>query len=286
MNATKGDYAEVNGLRMYYEIHGEGRPLVLLHGAYMTVDAMGSILPALAESRRVIVPEMQGHGRTADIDRPITYEGMADDVAALLEHLGIEEADAFGYSMGSGVALQLAIRHPDSVRRLVVASVSYTSEGMQPELHEMIPTITPEMFAGSPMEAAYQEVAPNPEDFPTLVEKLKRLDMTPFAWPAEDIRGIEAPTIIVVGDADVVRLEHAVEMFRLLGGGAMGDLSGFSGHQLVVLPGTAHFIPPGSGVLDRAEWLLAMIPPFLDAPTPEAESSAGGGGRDARPGHS
>jgi len=234
-------------------------------------------LPGLAETRRVIVPEMQGHGRTADIDRPITYEGMADDVAALLRYLGIEEADAFGYSMGGGVALQLAIRHPDSVRRLAVASASFTSEGMQPELHEMVPTITPEMFAGSPMEAAYQVLAPNPEDFPTLVEKLKCLDMMPFAWPAEDIRGIDAPTIIVVGDADDVRLEHAVEMFRLLGGGAMGDLSGFSGHQLVVLPGTAHFIPPGSGVMDRAEWLLAMVPPFLDAPMPEAEPSAGGG---------
>jgi pimeloyl-ACP methyl ester carboxylesterase len=277
MNSTKGDYAQVNGLRMYYEVHGEGRTLILLHGAYMTVDAMGSILPGLAESRRVIVPEMQGHGRTADIDRPITYEHMADDVAALLGHLGIEEADVFGFSMGGGVALQLAIRHPGLVRRLVVASASYTSEGVQPELHEIIPTITPEMFAGSPMEAAYQELAPNPEDFPTLVEKLKRLDMTPFAWPAEDVRGIEAPTLIVVGDADVIRLEHAVEMFRLLGGGAMGDLSGFSGHQLVVLPGTAHFIPPGSGVMDRAEWLLAMVLPFLDAPTPEAGPTAGGG---------
>jgi pimeloyl-ACP methyl ester carboxylesterase len=163
------------------------------------------------------------------------------------------------------------------VRRLVVASASYTSDGMQPELHEMLPTITPEMFAGSPMEAAYREVAPNPEDFPRLVEKMKRLDVTPFAWPAEDVRGIEAPTMIVVGDADVVRLEHAVEMFRLLGGGAMGDLAGLPESRLVVLPGTAHFIPPGSGVMDRAEWLLAMIPPFLDAPTPEAEPSAGGG---------
>ena len=277
MNGTKGDYAEVNDLRMYYEVHGEGRPLVLLHGAYMTVDTMGSILPGLAETRRVIVPEMQGHGRTADIDRPIAYEGMADDVAALLRQLGFDEADAFGYSMGGGVALQLAIRHPGSVRRLVAASASYTSDGMQPELHEMVPSITPEMFAGSPIEAAYQGVAPNPGDFPTLVEKLKRLDMTPFAWPAEDVRGIEAPTMIVVGDADAIRLEHAVELFRLLGGGAMGDLAGLPESRLVVLPGTAHFIPPGSGVLDRAEWLLAMVPPFLDAPTPEAEPSAGGG---------
>ena len=277
MNSAKGDFAEVNGLRMYYEVHGEGRPLVLLHGAYMTVDAMGPILPGLAESRRVIVPEMQGHGRTADIDRPITYEGMADDVAALLRHLGIDEADVFGYSMGGGAALQLAIRHPGSVRRLVVASASYTSDGMQPELHEMVPSITPEMFADSPIEAAYKEVAPNPGDFPTLVEKLKRLDMTPFAWPDENIREIEAPTMIVVGDADAIRLEHAVELFRLLGGGAMGDLAGLPESRLVVLPGTAHFIPPGSGVLDRAEWLLAMVPPFLDAATPGAEPSAGGG---------
>jgi pimeloyl-ACP methyl ester carboxylesterase len=266
----RGDYAEVNGLRMYYEVYSDGDPLVLLHGAYMTADDMGPLLPGLAENRRVIVPEMQGHGRTADIDRPIAYEGMADDVAALLRHLGIEEADAFGYSMGAGVALQLAIRHPGAVRRLVVASVSYTSEGMQPELHEMIPTITPEMFAGSPFEAAYKELAPNPGDFPSLVEKLKLLDTTPFDWGAENVRSIESPTMIVVGDSDAVRLEHAVEMFRLLGGGAMGDLGGLSKHQLAVLPCTAHFIPPGSGVLDRTGWLLPMAQAFLDVPAPEA----------------
>src|SRR5918911_865529 len=208
-----GNYAEVNGLNMYYEIHGEGRPLVLLHGAYMTIDAMGEVVPELAGTRQVIAVELQGHGRTADVDRPLSYERMADDTAALLRHLGIGEADVFGFSMGGGVALQIALRHPEVVRKLVVASASYTSDGMQPELHEMIPSITPEMFAGSPMEAAYQELAPNPGDFPTLVEKLKRLDMTPFAWPAEDVRGIDAPTMIAVGDADVVRLEHAVELF-------------------------------------------------------------------------
>lgn len=269
MNATRGDYAEVNGLRMYYETLGTGRPLVVLHGAYMTVDGMGGLVTDFAESRRVIAVELQGHGRTADVaDRPITYEGMADDVAAMLRHLGIDEADAFGYSMGGGVALQLAIRHPGSVRRLVVVSASYTSDGMQPELHEMVPSITPEMFAGSPMESAYRELAPNPEDFPVLVEKLKELDMTPFDWGAENVRGIGAPTMIVVGDSDAVSLEHAVEMFRLLGGGAMGDLSGLPDSQLVVLPGTAHFIPPGSGVLDRAGWLVPMIGRFLD--TPEA----------------
>ncbi len=268
-DATNG-YAEVNDLRMYYEVHGEGRPLVLLHGAYMTINTIGPILPGLAETRQVIAAEMQGHGRTADIDRPITYEGMADDVAALIRHLGLDHPDVFGFNVGGAAAFQLAIRHPGLARKLVVVSSSYTSDGAQLELNEMLPSITPETFAGSPIEEAYLEVAPNPGDFPTLVEKMKRLDVTPFAWPEEDVRGIEAPTMIVVGDADVVRLEHAVEMFWLLGGGAMGDLAGFSKSQLAVLPGTSHFIPPGSGVMDRAEWLLSMVPAFLDAPMPEA----------------
>jgi pimeloyl-ACP methyl ester carboxylesterase len=267
----RSKYAGVNGLHIYYELHGSGRPLVVLHGAYMTIGMMGPVVSALAETRQVVAVELQGHGHTADIDRPLSYEQMADDTAALLREIGIEEADVFGYSMGGGVALQVAIRHPDVVRKLVVASASYTSEGMQPELHEMIPSITPEMFAGSPMEAAYLEVAPNPGHFPTLVEKLKRLDMTPFAWPADDIRGIAAPTLIVVGDSDVVRLEHAVEMYRLLGGGTAGDLAGLPKSQLAVLPGTTHFEPPGSGLLDRTEWLLAMVPAFLDAPMPETE---------------
>jgi len=270
-----GNYAEVNGLNIYYEIHGSGQPLVLLHGAYMTIDLMGEIVPALAESRQLIAVELQGHGHTVDIDRPLSYELMADDIAALIEHLAIEKADLFGYSMGGGVAFQVAIRHPEVVRKLVVASASYTSEGMHPELLEMIPTLTPEAFAGSPIEEAYLRSAPNPDDFPTLVAKLKRLDMEPFAWPAEDIGGIAAPTLLIVGDSDAIRLEHAVEMFRLLGGGVMGDLAGLPKSQLAVLPGTTHFVPPGSGVLERADWLVLMIVPFLDAPVPERQRGEG-----------
>ena len=261
-------YAPVSGLEMYYGVHGDGPPLLLLHGAYMTADSMGPLLAGLAQGRQVIAPEQQGHGHTADIDRPITYEQMADDSAALLEHLGIEQADVVGYSMGGGIALQLAIRHPTRVRRLVVASASYTYDGMHAAAIEMFPTITPELFAGSPMEDEYLRVAPNPGHFPKLVEKLVHLDSTPFAWPADDIRGITAPTLIVVGDSDVVRLEHAVELFGLLGGGVMGDLVGMPTSRLAVLPGTSHFIPPGCGVLDRADWLLAMIPEFLDAAPP------------------
>jgi pimeloyl-ACP methyl ester carboxylesterase len=276
MNDTsRGNYAEVNGLNMYYEIHGTGQPLVLLHGAYMTIDLMGEVVSALAESRQVIAVELQGHGRTADIDRPLSYELMADDIAALLHHLVIEKADVFGYSMGGGVAFQAAIRHPEVVRKLVVASASYTSDGMHPELLEMIPTLVPEVFAGSPIEEVYLRTAPNPDDFPTLVAKMKQLDMKPFAWPPEDIRGIAAPTLLIVGDSDAIRLEHAVELFQLLGGGVMGDLAGLPKSQLAVLPGTTHFVPPGSAVLDRAAWLLSMIPPFLDTPMPEEQRGEG-----------
>src|SRR5215208_3286356 len=260
-------YAPVNGLNMYYEIYGTGQPLVLLHGAYMTIDSMGEVVPELAKTRQVI----------ADVDRPLSYEQMADDTAALLRHLGIEQADVFGFSTGGGVAIQLAIRHPEVVRKLVVASASYTSDGMQPELLEITPTITPDAFAGSPIEEEYLRVAPNPDDFPNLVTKLKQLDMERFAWSQEDIRGIAAPTLIIVGDSDAIRLEHAVEMFKLLGGGVMGDLAGLPKSQLAVLPGTVHFIPSGSAVLDRADWLVAMIGGFLDAPMPETERTAEGG---------
>ena len=266
-----GNYVSVNGLELYYEIHGTGQPLVVLHGAYMTIETMGEIVPSLAETRQVIAAELQGHGHTADIDRPLSYEHMADDVYALLAEVGIDKADVFGFSLGGGVALQLAIRHPEVVRKLVVASVSYTSDGLYPEVRDTIETITPELFAGSPIEEAYLRSAPNPDDFPTLVARLKQLDMEPFAWSPEDIQGISAPTLIIIGGSDGTRLEHAVEMFRLLGGGVFGDILGLPKSQLAVLPGTAHFVPPGSGLLDRTDWLVAMIGEFLDASMPEAE---------------
>ncbi len=265
---TQTGYAPIDGLEMYYEIHGSGRPLLLLHGAYMTIDMMEPLLSGLAATRQVIAVEQQGHGRTADADRPITYERMADTTAALLRHLDVGAADVVGYSMGGGIALQLGIRHASLVRKLVVAAASFTSDGMHAVALEMFPSITPEMFAGSPIEEAYQRLAPDPANFPALVEKLKRLDTTDFAWPESDIRAIPAPTIIVLGDSDGIRLEHAVELFKLRGGGVMGDLAGMPDAQLAVLPGTSHFVPPGTGLLDRAEWLLAMIPPFLDAPMP------------------
>jgi pimeloyl-ACP methyl ester carboxylesterase len=258
-------HAPAGELDMYYDVHGEGPPLLLLHGAYMTADMMAPLATGLGRMRRVIVPEQQGHGRTADVDRPITYEQMADDTAALARSLGLEQADVVGYSMGGGVALRLAIQHPGLVRRLVVAAAGYRYDGMPAEAIAMFPSISAEMFAGSPMEEAYQRLAPDPGRFPVLVDKLKTLDTTDFAWD-DDVPRISAPMLIVLGDSDGVRLEHAVELFKLRGGGVMGDLSGMPESQLAVLPGTSHFVPPGHGLLDRLDWLLAMIPPFLDPP--------------------
>jgi pimeloyl-ACP methyl ester carboxylesterase len=267
MTEVQTGYAPASGLSMYYEVHGEGEPLVLLHGAYMTVDMFGPLLSGLATIRRVIAPELHGHGRTGDVDRPMTYPQMGDDVAALIRHVGIEQADIVGYSMGGAAAVQLAIRHPELVRRLVVISAGFSSDAAPAEAQAMFETITPEMFAGSPMEEAYLRLAPNPDDFPKLVEKVTALDTTHFDW-TDDVRGIAAPTLIMVGDSDGSTLEHTVEFFKLRGGGVMGDLAGLPESQLAVLPGTTHFIPPGYGVLDRHEWLLPMIVAFLDPAEP------------------
>jgi pimeloyl-ACP methyl ester carboxylesterase len=273
--ATETGYATVNELRMYYEIHGAGGgvPLVVLHGAYMTgtgagIAGMGDFVAPLSTGRRVIAPDLQGHGRTADGDRLIRYETLADDVAALLGHLGVARADVFGYSMGGTVALQLAIRHPGRVGRLVVASASYStgSDAVYPEVFAGIAQMTPEVFADTPFFAEYKRVAPAPDAFPALVAKLKDLDAQEFAWPAEQLRAIAAPTLVVVGDADIVRPEHAVELLRLRGGGVPGDLTGLPDARLAILPGTTHI-----GVAQRAAWLVPMVEEFLAAPTAGAE---------------
>jgi pimeloyl-ACP methyl ester carboxylesterase len=263
---SKGNYASVNGLNMYYEIHGSGQPLVLLHGAFSAIGtSFGNVLPSLAKTRQVIAFEMQAHGHTADIDRPLSTEQMADDTAAALQQLGIEEADFFGYSMGGGVALQVAIRHPEMVRKLVLASVTYNSSGLHPGLMEGLENMRPEDMAGSPWHEEYMRIAPRPEDFATLFAKKTQMDREIRDLPAELIKAIKAPTLLIIGDSDIVCPEHAVEMFRLLGGGVMGDLAGLPNSRLAILPGTTHVT-----LVERAEWLLSMIGAFLDAPMPEA----------------
>ncbi|MGH3086873.1 MAG: alpha/beta fold hydrolase [Rubrobacteraceae bacterium] len=265
MTDTKTGYAPVNGLEMYYEVHGEGQPLVLLHGAFSAIGtSFAKVLPGLAESRKVIAFELQAHGRTADIDRPLSIEHMSDDVAAALEHLGVGEADIFGYSMGASVALHTAIRHPEVVRKLVVASATYTLDGIHPGLMDGLGEMKPEMMYGSQWHEEYTRIAPDPEYFDTLFAKKTEMDRNLKDIPAEAIEEITAPTLLILGDSDLPRPEHAVEMFRLLGGGVFGDTpAGLPDSQLAVLPGTSHV-----SLVERADWLVSMITEFLDAPAP------------------
>ena len=257
-------YASVNGLDMYYEVHGTGRPLVLLHGALSTTSVdFGAVLPSLAKTRQVIAVEQQAHGHTADIDRPLTTELMAADTVALLRQLGIDRADLFGYSMGAGIALRIALEHPDLVRKLAVASLAHTHDGLHPGLLEGLEQLTPEALAGTPFQQEYAREAPNPEDWPTLVAKVKDLNSRILEWPADAIRSIAAPTLIIIGDSDIIRPEHAVEVFRLLGGGVIGDAVGLPRSRLAVLPGTTHIT-----LVHRGDWLSSMIGEFLDAPVP------------------
>lgn len=269
-----GDRVEVNGMEMYYEVSGEGDPLIVLHGAYMSIPSMGAIIPRLAESHRVYALEFQGHGRTPDIDRPITYPNLADDVAAFMDAVGLDEADVFGYSMGAAAGLQLAIRHPDKVNRLAAASVAYDVEGWQPAFRDFLPQMGVEMMVGTPMEEDYRELAVDPDGFRALVAKLIALEHEAMAWEA-DVRALETPLLIVTGDADVVTLEHSVALFRLLGGGIMGDMGEpLPASRLAVLPGTSH-----TAVITQPDLLHAFIEPFLKGETPEGmfdEPSQGG----------
>ena len=264
--AVQTGYAPVNGLQMYYEIHGAGQPLVLLHGAFSAIGtSFGALVPGLAKSRQVIGFELQAHGHTADIDRPMSLEQMADDVAAAIRYLGLERADVFGYSMGAGVALHVVMRHPDVVRKLILASVTYELSGVHPGLMDGFGEMKPEMMHGSPWHTEYLQIAPRPEDFNILFAKKTEMDRGIKDVPAETIRAIKAPTLLVIGDSDLVRPEHAVEMFRLLGGGVFGDMPpGLPSSQLAILPGTSHVT-----VVQRTDLLLSIIPAFLDAPLPE-----------------
>jgi pimeloyl-ACP methyl ester carboxylesterase len=253
----------VSELELYHEVHGAGRPLVLLHGAMSTIEtSFEEVLPAFAETRQVIAIEQQAHGRTPDIDRPLSYEQMADDTAGLLRRLEIEDADVYGYSMGAGIAVELAIRHPDLICRLVLASPAYSREGFHPGIAEAIDEVTADDLAGSVFEQAYVEVAPDPATWPELVAKCNQLDREFEGWSDDEISSIDRPALVVIGDSDIVRPEHAVGLFRLLGGGVEGVSAGLPRSQLAVLPGTTHLT-----VVERADWLVSMISAFLDGPT-------------------
>jgi pimeloyl-ACP methyl ester carboxylesterase len=239
---TPGAYADVGGLAMYYEVHGSGDPLLMLHGGLSNLGEFRRLLPALAGRHRVIAADRQGHGRTADVDRPFAIEGMADDTAALLGHLGVQQADVFGYSTGGSVALELAIRHPGLVRKLALSSAVYAMDGYQPEVTEGLRRLTPDALP-PPVREAYERVAPRPEGWPGLVAKSSELART---WRGADPAAVRA----IVADRDVVRAEHAQELARLLGA------------ELVVLPDSDHY----SYLADPPELLVSKLTAFLDAP--------------------
>ncbi len=268
--AHTGHYAQVNGLQLYYETHnpgGAGQPLVLLHGGVGAIEMFGPVLPALAQGRPVIAVDLQAHGRTADIDRPLRFESMADDIAALIEQLGHAHADVMGYSLGGGVALQTAIRHPGRVRKLVLVSTPFQRGGWHPEnlagMAQMGPAAA-EPMKQTPMYQLYAAIAPRPDDWPVLLTKLGDLLRQDYDWSAA-VAALTTPTLIVAGDADSVRPAHALAMFELLGGGqrdAGWDGSGMVPSQLAILPGTTHYS------IFSSPALAAAVTPFLDAPAP------------------
>src|SRR5438309_4624643 len=243
-----GQYAEVNGINLYYEIHGAGRPLILLHGGLGSGEMFGPILPLLTERHRVVAVDLQGHGRTADIERPIDVRLMADDIAALVDHLGLDRPDVVGYSLGGGVALQTAVKYPGKVRRLVAASANIRPDAIYPEMRAQqaqVGAAAAEFMKETPMYQLYQRVAPRPEDFPRLLDKMGESMSKDFDF-ADDVRGLQVPTLIVAADADMAPPSHYVEVFKLLGGGLrdggwMGEGRPEGGHALAILPGLTHY---------------------------------------------
>lgn len=263
-SAQEGRYAAVNGLKMYYELHGPSRstaaPLVLLHGGVGGIAMFGPNLPALAKGRRVIAVELQGHGHTADIDRPLRYEFMADDIAALLAVLEVEKADVMGYSLGAGVALQVAFRHPELVRRLVIVSTPFERTGFYPEGIAAFDQMGPASAAGmeqSPLYTMYPGV-----NWPTLFAKIGDMARQPYDWSAE-VRKITAPTMLVFADADAIMPAHILEFWGLLGGGKQDaglDGSKRPPSRLAIVPGTTHYDLLSTGIVAE------LVQPFLDAP--------------------
>ncbi len=244
----RGQYAQVNGINLYYETMGTGRPLILLHGGLGSGEMFGPVRPALAEHHQVIVPDLQGHGRTADIDRPIDIRLMADDIAALIDHLGLDKPDLVGYSLGGGVALETAVKYPDKVRRLVAASANVWRDAIPPEMlaqQAQVNAAAAEFMKDTPMYQLYKQVAPRPEDFPQLLDKVGESMAQDFDF-TEDVRGLQVPTLIVAADADMAPPSHYVEVFKLLDGGLrdggwMGEGRPKGGHALAILPGLTHY---------------------------------------------
>ena len=263
---SESGYAAVDGLKMYYEIHGDGQPLVLIHGGLASSGMFDAILPELSKYRKVIAVDLQGHGRTADIDRPLSYEAMADDIATLIHYLKIPSADVMGYSLGGEVALRTAIQHPEVVRNLLIVSATYRRDGWYPEIiaaESHMSAQTAEQMKQTPIYQSYAQIAPHPQDWPVLCTKLGELFRHDYDWSG-DVAKIKVPVLLVFGDADAVRTANAVQFFELLGGGQRDgawDGSGVSRARLAVLPGTTHY------TIFSSPQLASVVTEFLNSPT-------------------
>ncbi|GAC1551321.1 MAG: alpha/beta hydrolase [Herpetosiphon sp.] len=262
-----GSYARVNGLKMYYEVHGTGEPLVLLHGGLMTIEVIRTLLGALAVSRQVIAVELEGHGRTEDLERPLSFEQMGDDVAALVTHLGRTPISVMGYSLGGSTALRMAIQHPEVVKKLVLVATPFCRDGWYPQvlvdMGQMSAASAP-FLQEAPLYKSYAKVAPRPERFPVLLDKIGELLRQPYDWSTE-VAGLTMPTMVVFGDADAIPPTHAARFFELLGGGR--EDAGWEGRRmpiarLAILPATTHYN------IDVSPALVASVLPFLHAPMP------------------
>jgi pimeloyl-ACP methyl ester carboxylesterase len=260
-------YAPVNGLKMYYEVHGSGDPVVLLHGSFMTItNNWTEWIGELSKTRKVIAFEMQGHGRTADIKRDFSYENLADDVAALLDYLKIPSADLIGYSMGGGVAMQCAIRHPEKVRKVVSISAVFRHDGWVKEALDAFPQLTSDALKGSPIEAEYKKLSPTPNEFSNFVRRVIGMDLKPYDFGADKLKATKAPMFFIHGDADGVRLEHISEMFRLKGDEIFGDMRPRSESRLAILPNTTHVT-----LMERMPVIVPMVNDFFDAKPQKAK---------------
>lgn len=255
------NYADINGLKLYYEIYGEGMPLLLLPGALSGIQtAFGQLIPLLAVERQVIVLEFQGYGHTADVpNRPLTYEQFTADVIDLLKFLNIPQTDIFGYSTGAGVALQIAMQEASLVRKLILASVSYKSNGRHPDLKTLFnPELMEQALKGSPYEVEYLNNAPEPNNWSKQLEKVRAFENKEQNWSSDEIGKIKSPALIICGDADIILPEHTIELFRLFGGGSIGEL-GMCKSQLAILPGTMH-----TALTQKTNLLMSIIPSFLE----------------------
>lgn len=261
-----GRYASVNGLNLYYEAHGSGRPLILLHGGLGSGEMFGPILPALAAHHEAVAVDLQGHGRTADIDRPLDVRLMADDIAALIDHLGLDRPDVVGCSLGGGVALHTAAKHPSKVGRLVIVSANIRRDAIPPEMlaqQAQVNASAVDFMKETPMYQLYQRIAPRPEDFPRLLDKIGQSMAQDFDFSAE-VQGLQMPTLIVAADADMAPPSHYVDMFKLLDGGLrdggwMGEGRPKGGHALAILPGLTHYN------IFSSPLLAAVVLAFLDS---------------------